>query len=189
MKIDRARLERIINEELVWYLERNLSEAAPGLGSPLDDAPPLEDEMGGPPLPADGEVQDDGEDPADQDLDAELAGDEPEVPGSVASDMQGKTIEDIKVEDDSETVPGAKELVIGFQGEEDKLRVILTPTGNFKFFWKGLHNDIGQAEDVPLEELEDEEDADIEDVEDLDTDSLALPTDDGGMDDPETPDL
>ena len=199
MKISRVTLERIINEELVRYLERNLTEAAPGIGSPLDDQMPPPDEdplgppgddMGGPPMPADGEVQDGGEDPADAMLDDELAGDEPEIPGSVAADMQGKTIESIEVDQESETIPGASELVVSFQGEEDKLRVILTPAGNFKFFWKGLHNDIGSPEDVPPEEIEAEEDAEkMDDEEELDVDSPALPTDDGGMDDPEIPEV
>jgi hypothetical protein len=190
MKINRAVLERIIDEELVRFLGRNLNEQAPGIGSPLDDVPPPEDETGGPPMPADGEVQDDGDDPADMALDDELAGEDPEVPGSVASDMQGKTIESISMDDESETIPGAKELVVSFQGEEDKLRVILTPSGNFKFFWKGLHSDIGSPEDVPPEEIEaEEESSEIEDDDELDTDSLALPTDDGGMDDPEIPEV
>lgn len=199
MKISRATLERVINEELIRYLERNLTEAAPGIGSPLDDLPPEGedptgsplDSMGGPPMPADGEVQDSDVDPADADIEAELAGEEPEVPGSVAADMQGKTIEDISVEEESDTIPGAKELVVSFQGEEDKLRVIMTPTGNFKFFWKGLHSDIGQTEDVPPEEIEAEEEEELgfdDELDNLDVDATPVATD-SDIDDPKNPEL
>lgn len=187
MRINRATLERIINEELVTYLRANMNEA-PGMGSPLDDMPPPgEDPMDMPPegegdLPiADGE-----EDPMDAELDAEIAGDEPEVPGSVAADMQGKTIESIEQVDESESIPGAKEVVLSFQGEEDKLRVIITPSGDVKYFWKGLHSDIGSVDDVPPEDLEPEEDLSGE--EDLDMESVPLPTD-GEMDDPLTPEV
>jgi hypothetical protein len=185
MRINRATLERIVNEELVRFLESRLREA-PELGSPLDDAPPVEDEMDGPPggdLPM--AVGD--EDSADADLDAELAGEEPEAdPGSVAAEMQGKTIEAIEELPESDSVPGARELVMSFQGEEDKLRVIITPSGEVKYFWKGLHDSVGSSEEIPPEELEDDKPVDGED---LDVDSPALPTDDGGMDDPLVPEV
>jgi len=191
MRINRALLERLINEELVRFIDENLTEAAPEIGTALDaEPPPMDDEFGGPPLEADGEVGDGGEDPADDDIDADLAGEDPEVPGSVAADMQGKTIDSIEEVDESESIPGAKELVLSFQGEEDKLRVIITPSGNVKYFWKGLHNDIGSTEDVPPEEIEQEEELEAGDEDDdLDVDSPALPTDDGGMEDPLNPEV
>lgn len=192
MRINRATLERIINEEIVRYLENNLTEA-PELGSPLDDMPPEggeEDFGAGPPMEADADLQDSGDDPADDDLDAELAGDEPELPGSVAGDIQGKTIDSIEHVDESDSIPGAQEVVVGFQGEEDKLRIIITPSGDVKYFWKGLHSDIGTPEEIPPEDIEAEEGLEgEEDMDDLDTDSLALPTDDGGMEDPEIPEV
>ena len=189
MKINRSTLERIINEELVRYLERNLAEA-PELGSPLDnEMPPVADELpGGPPMEADGETIGD-EDPMDDELDAELAGEVSEEPGSVASDLQGKVIDNVEYSDESESIPGAHEVVFSFQDTEDKLRVIVMPSGNVKYFWKGLHSDIGSSEDVPPEEIEAEEDAlDIEGEDELDTESLPLPTD-GGIDDPENPEI
>lgn len=191
MKINRSTLERIINEELVRYLERNITEA-PDLGSPLDDELPPEEAgaiPGGPPMEADGETVGE-EDPADADLDAELAGEDPEVPGSVAADMQGKTISNIEFTDESESIPGAHEVVLSFDGEEDKLRIIVMPSGDIKYFWKGLHNDIGSADDVPPEDLEAEEAEDELEAgsDELDTETLPLPTEDG-MEDPENPEV
>lgn len=190
MRINRAVLERIIDEEIVRRFESHIAEAAPQISSPLDDAPPMPDEDPlGPPVDEEPPMAVDSEDPADQALDDELAGEDPEVPGSVAADMQGKTIESIEQVDESDVVPGARELILSFDGESDKLRVIITPSGNVKYFWKGLHNDIGSTEDVPPEEIEAEEEEAVDDEEELDTDSLDLPTDDGGMEDPEIPEV
>jgi hypothetical protein len=193
MKINRSTLERIINEELVHYLQRNLNEA-PDLGSALDGQMPPEDPSamdalpGGPPMDADGETVGD-EDPMDDELDAELAGEVPEEGGSVAADMQGKVIDNVEYSDESESIPGAQEIVFSFQDTEDKLRVIVMPSGNVKYFWKGLHSDIGSSEEIPPEEIEAEEDSlDIEGDDELDTESLPLPTD-GGMEDPENPEI
>lgn len=187
MKISRSTLERIINEELVRYLERNLTEG-PELGSALDtELPPEMDELpGGPPMEADGETIGD-EDPSDADLDAELAGEVPEESGSVAADMQGKVITNVEYDDESDTIPGAHEVILSFEDTEDKLRIIVMPSGNVKYFWKGLHNDIGSAEDVPPEDFEAEEE-NIEGDDELDTEALPLPTD-AGIDDPENPEV
>jgi hypothetical protein len=185
MKINRAVLERIIDEELVRFLERQITEA-PQLGTVFDDVPPEGPDLpGGPPMEADGETVGDV-DPMDAELDAEFAGEDPEVPGSVAGDIQGKTVSSIEHHDESESIPGAQEVVVSFDDTEDKLRIIVTPSGNVKYFWKGLHNDIGQAGDVPPEEIENEES--IESEEDLDTEALPLPTD-AGMEDPENPEV
>lgn len=196
MKIQRSVLERIIDEELVRFIKKQqLSEAGPDLGTVLDDVPPSEemppDEMGPLEDPMPGEATD-IEDPADPDLDAMAAGEElGDETDSIADQLMGKTVETIEHVPESETVPGAQELVFRFQGLEDSFRVIITKSGDVKFFFKGLHSDLGDASEVPPEEEEDElEGEDIpgeEEEEELDLTSPPLPTDDGGMDDPEIP--
>lgn len=184
LKMKRDILERIVHEEFIRSIAEQLNEAPPSRGTVLDDEP--EDEL---PLPGDGpeealptdspapEAGDEdpnmalgsgeepelptGDEPADDDLEADLAGDEESgaEPGTVAAELENKTIESVSMEEDSKIMPGATEFVITFRESPDALRLLLTKSGKFKIFYKGLHNDLNSpVEQMPGEEEEPEED-------------------------------
>lgn len=183
LKISKQLLERIVLEELVLHLREQLNEALPGRGTVLDDEPeeeaPPEDHIpsaGEAPeeqLPSASSAPEAGDDPgepadlpageeeADIDLDALEAGEEPpseEEEGTVAGEINGKTIENITVDDESKIMPGAKEIVFSFRENPDALRILLTKTGQVKYFYRGLHNDItAPVSPVPVEDAPDEE--------------------------------
>jgi hypothetical protein len=173
LKIKRNVLERIVLEEFLSDIGRRLNEAPPGRGTVLDDEP--EDEIPDPeaapeePLPTTSpapEVGDEpeelptGDEPADDDLEADLAGDEEggAEPGTVAAELEEKTIESVSMEEDSKIMPGSTEVVITFRDSPDALRFLITKTGKVKIFYKGLHNDLNSpVEQIPGEEEPEEE--------------------------------
>jgi hypothetical protein len=183
LKISKKLLEQIVHEELVMYLREQLNEAGPSRGTILDDEPeeeaPPEDHIPSPgeapeeQLPKDSpapEAGDDlgepvdlpaGEEESDIDLDALEAGEEPpseEEEGTVAGELSGKTIENITVDDESKIMPGAKEIVFTFRENPDALRLLLTKTGQVKYFYRGLHNDLDSAvSPVPADDSPDAE--------------------------------
>lgn len=186
LKLKREHLERIVVEELTRYIAEQLNEAPPGRGTVLDDEP-SEDEMppspedappeqmpgdspapeagGDLPLPdaaggeeGAGELPT-GDEPADDDLEADVAGAEESgaEPGTVAAELEGKTIESVSMEEDSKIMPGATEVVLSFHETPDALRLLITKTGKIKVFYKGLHNDFSSAvEQIPGESDEDD---------------------------------
>jgi hypothetical protein len=180
LKLKRNVLERIVAEELTRFIAQQLNEALPGRGTVLDDEP-SEDEL--PPgssdapeeqLPTDspapeagdigGALPDEdgggelptGDEPADDDLEADVAGDEESgaEPGSVAAELENKTIESVSMEEDSKIMPGATEIVLTFRENPDALRFLITKTGRIKIFYKGLHNDFAS----PVEQIPGDED-------------------------------
>jgi len=180
LKVKRNVLERIVQEELHRFIAQQLNEALPGRGTVLDDDEPDDDvpSPDGAPeeqLPTDspapeagdltggeegeGELPT-GEEPTDDDLAADVAGDdEPGAePGTVAAELEDRTIESISMEEDSKIMPGAAEIVMTFRENPDALRLLITKTGKIKIFYKGLHNDFNsQVEQIPGEEEPEEE--------------------------------
>jgi hypothetical protein len=186
LKISKKILEQIVLEELVKHLHEQLNEAPPGRGTILDDEPddqeqlgdeipdpsaaPEEDMPSTSPAP---EADDDagepadlpaGEEEADFDLDALEAGEEPpseEEEGTVAGELSGKTIEGVTVDDDSKIMPGATEVVFSFRESPDAFRLLITKTGQIKYFYRGLHNELDApvspmpADDAPEDEMGD----------------------------------
>jgi hypothetical protein len=166
LKMKREVLERIVYEELHRYIAEQMSmvEAPPSRGTVLDGQP-TEDEVPAPEdapeeqLPTDSpavEVGDEsdelpaGDEPADDDLEADLAGEEPdEEDGTVGGEIAGKTIDSITLEEDSKILPGATEVVVTFRENPDALRLLVTKTGKMKIFYKGLHNDFSS----PIEQI------------------------------------
>lgn len=180
LKLKRNVLERIVQEELHRFIAEQLNEAPPSRGTVLDDEQ-TEDELptpGGAPeeqLPTDspapeagdemGDLPDEdtggdelptGEEPADDELEADVAGDEDSgaEPGSVAAELEDKTIESVSMEEDSKIMPGAMEIVLTFRENPDALRLLVTKTGKVKIFYKGLHNDFSS----PVEQIPGDED-------------------------------
>jgi hypothetical protein len=176
LKLKRETLERIVYEELQRYFLRSLNEAPPGRGTVLDDedddvpkpedAPeeqlPTDDVDAEDPAASAEEPPEDmpgdqpaGEEPADDDLAADVAGDEePEAePGSVAAELEGKTIDTVSMEEESKIMPGAQEIVFTFHEVPEALRFLVTKTGKVKIFYKGLHNELeSPVEQIPGEE-------------------------------------
>lgn len=78
---------------------------------------------------------------ADDALDPE--GDAAEDPtGAVNNELSGKTIQAVTVEPQSKILPGAKEVVVTFRETSDALRVLITATGQVKFFLGGQIHDL-----------------------------------------------
>jgi hypothetical protein len=126
-------------------------EAAPEEQLPTDS--PAED--GG--MPPEGDLGDmppitGGEpDPDEPDMDLGMGDEDAEDDiediadggGEIADELEGKTIQSISMEPKSKIMPGAQEIVINFNETPDAFHVLLTKTGQFKFFFRGLHNDLG----------------------------------------------
>lgn len=152
MFIDRRQLAEIIAQEVREHLrglvegddgedpprKKPLTVDAEKSPSPKGDAPPgpsVRDGDG-----TDSDAPDDA-DPSDDDaLDTDGdAGEEPS--GAIANDITGKSVQGISIEPDSKILPGAREVVLTFQESTDALHILVTPTGQMKFFWRGgLHD-------------------------------------------------
>jgi hypothetical protein len=110
---------------------------------PIASAPPIDGGMN------DAEDEEDGGDEearAEKDADdaVDADGDGGENPsGAVNDEVSGKTVQAVTIEPESEVLKGAaKEVVITFNETTDPLRIIVTPTGEVKFFWRGQLHDI-----------------------------------------------
>lgn len=68
------------------------------------------------------------------------AGEEPS--GAVNDEVSGKTVQAVTIEAQSKILPGAKEVVLAFNETTDPLRILVTPTGMVKFFWRGQLHDL-----------------------------------------------
>lgn len=112
--------------------------SAPPVDGGLNDQEPDEDEEGQepPPDPTDGEGPDD-----EEALDPDGDGGE-DASGAVNDELSGKTVQAITVEPKSKVLPGAKEVVLTFNESTDALRILVTSTGQVKFFWRGQLHDI-----------------------------------------------
>ena len=176
LKLKREQLERIVYEELTRYIAEQLNEAPPGKGTVLDDVPEEDPEekdqvpMAGkgpeeklPTTSPAGEPGDEppeqpaGEEPSDDDLEDDVAGEDGPEPGSLAAELEDKTIESVSMEEDSKIMPGATEVVLNFRETPDALRLLITKTGKVKIFYRGLHNDFSSPVDnIPGEEPEED---------------------------------
>lgn len=112
------------------------AEASP---SPKGDVP------AGPRADADAEGDDDqapDEDISD-DEGIDQGGNSGEDPsGAVNNEVSGKIVQAITIEPQSKVLPGAKEVVLSFNDSTDALRILVTATGQVKFFWRGQLHDI-----------------------------------------------
>jgi hypothetical protein len=113
---------------------------------PITTAPPIDggmrdDDADGKPDPGsvdptDGEGEDD-EEALDPEGDA---GEEPS--GAVNDFISGKTVQSMTIEPKSKVLPGAKEIVLTFNETTEPVRIMVTATGNVKFFSQGQLHDI-----------------------------------------------
>lgn len=65
-----------------------------------------------------------------------------EESGAINDEVSGKTVQAVTIEPKSKVLPGAKEVVMAFNESTDTLRILVTPTGQVKFFWRGQLHDI-----------------------------------------------
>lgn len=118
---------------------------------PIQSAPPIDGGMNdeeGQDLDGDGNPDTEPEDPTDGEgpddeeaIDADgTAGEEPS--GAVNDELSGKIVQAITIEPKSKVLPGAKEVVLTFSDTTDALRVLITATGQVKFFWRGQLSDL-----------------------------------------------
>lgn len=104
----------------------------PAAGSP-EGGSGAEDDPDGP------AVDGDAPDPDAIDADGD-AGEDPS--GAVSDELSGKTVQALSINPRSEILPGAKEVILTFNETTDDLKVLVTGTGQVKFFWKGQLHDI-----------------------------------------------
>ncbi len=86
--------------------------------------------------PTDGEGEDD-----EEAIDSDGTGGK-EPSGAVNDELSGKTVQAITIEPKSQVLPGSKEIVLAFNETTDPLRILITQTGQVKFFWRGQLHDI-----------------------------------------------
>lgn len=114
-------------------------------GPDASPVPPGKGNAQGPdPSQLDGQEADDEQQADDDEDDAiDADGDAAEEPsGAVNDEVSGKTVQAVTVEPKSKVLPGAKEIVLAFNESTDALRILVTPTGAVKFFWRGQLHDL-----------------------------------------------
>lgn len=104
------------------------------------DSPDSEGQDDDPDGPA---IDGDQPDPDAEEKAIDADGDEGEdASGAVNNDISGKTVQSISIEPKSKILPGAKEVIISFNETSDALRVLVTATGQVKFFLGGQLHDL-----------------------------------------------
>jgi hypothetical protein len=165
MKVKKSVVERIIREELVAHIvgileadektkvadadKEKKDKEPPKTPEPKKPAPekpespPAKEPAAPDAAPADPTA---GEkpiekDPADASLD-EPPDDVQDAGKKLRDQLTGKTVQSITREPKSKILPGAQEIVITWDQVQDPLRILVTKTGDVKFFYRGLHNEI-----------------------------------------------
>lgn len=180
MKIKKSVLEKIVREELARHLrslQEAGKESAPGVEDAnkqgkdkADDKKKKDKADGKSPKVASDASTDPGadvtnvakdvkklpppEDPqVDNELEKDVAGAEDSADvtgGKISKDVTGKTIQSLTMEPKSKTLPGAQEIVLTFKEVPDPLKILITSTGQVKFYYKSaLHNTLGEAAGSP----------------------------------------
>lgn len=103
-------------------------------------------------VPGDDEEKPVGNDPADNDLEKQATGeegadDEEDEAGAedtekVSDELVGKTIQSITANPKSKLMPGAMEIVLQFDQIPEPLKILVTKSGEVKYYFRGLHNEI-----------------------------------------------
>jgi hypothetical protein len=102
--------------------------------------------------PGDEEEKPVGDEPADNDLEKQATGEEgadeeddeagAEDTEKVSDELVGKTIQSISANPKSKLMPGAMEIVLQFDQIPEPLKILVTKSGQVKYYFKGLHNEI-----------------------------------------------
>lgn len=160
MFIRRQQLSEIIAEEVRSRL-RELAEAddeseggengkrkpgkKPKTADALDSPSPKGSTPGGPSVDPNADPDEPPGDPSSEDEDDAIdadgdAGEDPS--GAVNNEVAGKVVQAVTIEPNSKVLPGAKEVVISFSDSTDALRILVTATGQVKFFWRNSIHDL-----------------------------------------------
>lgn len=130
MKIKKEELSRMIMEQLFDVIyERSKNDSVETVDANDEETSSDQEEL-------------DSEDSSEDDEAIDTSGESGKNPsGAVNNDVSGKTIQAITIEPKSKILPGAKEIIISFGETTDPLRILATPTGAVKFYWRGgLHD-------------------------------------------------
>jgi len=103
--------------------------------SPNNKEDPPELPVGSEPK-ADADLETDVADPEDEEDAADVTG------GKIADEVSGKTIQSVTMEPKSKILPGAQEITLTFREIPDPLKILITKSGQVKFHFKGLHNEL-----------------------------------------------
>lgn len=106
---------------------------SPSVSRPDADVEDQDDDPAGPAV--------DGDQPDPDAIDSDGDGGE-EPSGAVNNEVSGKTVQAVSIEPRSKVLPGAKEVVLTFNESSDTLRILVTGTGEVKFFWRGQISDL-----------------------------------------------
>ena len=171
MKITRQRLAEIVSEEIRRCLAEADEDESSGKKSKKPETKAADEDPTRPQKPAGGaeklkpaggpdatldiddlddqpqdEEEPDGRTEDEEDLEADAIdkdGNSGERPsGAVNDELSGKTIQAISIEPKSKILPGSKEILLSFNETTDMLRIIVTSTGQAKFFWRGQLHDL-----------------------------------------------
>ena len=93
--------------------------------------------------PADKAIEKDVAEPDGEEDASEITG------GKIADEIVGKTIQSITMTPKSTTAPGFQEISLTFREIPDPLKILVGKTGMTKFVFRGVHNTLGEASDVP----------------------------------------
>jgi len=107
-----------------------------------------------PAVPGDDEEKPLDDEPADNDLEKQAVGDKGaddeeedseegnEEQEKLSDELVGKTIQSITANPKSKLMPGAMEIVVQFDQIPEPLKILVTKSGQVKYYFKGLHNEI-----------------------------------------------
>lgn len=156
MKIDKDTLFRIIREETAKHIKA-LTEAE-GKEPEVDDAskpeapeakkdkPKSKEEKPAPKskAPEAASDQDVPASPDDEKIEKDVTDpehNEEAEQSRIQQELEGKAIQGISFEPKSKVLPGAKEVVITFSNSTDPLKILISKSGEVKYFFKNaLHN-------------------------------------------------
>ena len=153
MKIDKDTLFRIIREETAKHIkalteaeEPEIDDASKPEDPPMKDKPKGKDEKPAPKskAPEVAADQDVPESPDDEKIEKDVTDpehNEEAEQGRVQQELEGKSIQSISFEPKSKVLPGAKEVVLTFANSTDPLKILISKSGDVKYFFKNaLHN-------------------------------------------------
>lgn len=90
-----------------------------------------------------GEQPDPSAEPEEEPEEPDTEEPNPDEPsGAINDEVSGKTVQAVTIDPKSKVLPGAKEVVLAFNESTDALRILVTPTGMVKFFWRGQLHDL-----------------------------------------------
>lgn len=158
MRIKKSDLTRMVYEELALHMksimeaEEKKDDKAPDKDKKDAKKPPVDlgKDKARPKDAAPPELPAPADDPADNELEdseSEIDKEDPlkddgDTGKKLSDELVGKSIQSITQEKKSKLVPGGSEIVITFDQSPDPFRILITKSGEVKFYSHGLHNSL-----------------------------------------------